>query len=204
MKLGYARVSTTNQSDSLSKQIELLKESGVDSEYIFKEMVTGTSTAQRNSLKELQKMARKGDEIVVTKIDRLARSISDLNKIVTDFNERGISVRFIKDNLYFESDSKNSINTLLFNILGSFAQFERDLIVERTSEGRERAKKEGKHMGRKPSSTKTQINKALKLHAERDKNGLSVADILKMTSVKKSTFYNELKKHQSSDPEQNF
>ncbi|WP_419744178.1 recombinase family protein (plasmid) [Macrococcoides bohemicum] len=201
MKLGYARVSTTNQSDSLNKQIELLKEDGVDSEYIFKEMVTGTSTAQRSALRELQKMARKGDEIVVTKIDRLARSISDLNNIVTDFNERGISVRFIKDNLYFESDSKNSINTLLFNILGSFAQFERDLIVERTSEGRERAKKEGKHMGRKPSSTKAQINKAIKLHAERDKNGLSVADILKMTSVKKSTFYNELKKHQMSDPE---
>ena len=82
-----------------------------------------------------------GDTILVTKIDRLARSISNLNKIVSDLNDRGVSVQFLKEQMLFSADDNNSINRLLFNILGSFAQFERDLIVERTSEGRERAKK---------------------------------------------------------------
>jgi DNA invertase Pin-like site-specific DNA recombinase len=82
---------------------------------------------------------------------------------------------------------------LLFNILGSFAQFERDLIVERTGEGRERAKKQGKHMGR-PAQDEKQINKALKLYSERESNGMSVNDIAKVTGVPRSTIYAELKK----------
>jgi DNA invertase Pin-like site-specific DNA recombinase len=86
-----------------------------------------------------------------------------------------------------------SLNTLLFNILGSFAQFERDIIVERTGEGRERAKKQGKHMGR-PAQNKKDIEKSLKLYNERETNDLSVNDIAKMTSVPRSTIYAELKK----------
>lgn len=82
-----------------------------------------------------------GDTLVVTKIDRMARSIIDLNNLVQELNAKKISVQFIKDNIEFiaEGDS-NSNQTLLYNILGSFAQFERDLIVERTTEGRDRAK----------------------------------------------------------------
>ncbi|PKF37403.1 resolvase, partial [Macrococcoides caseolyticum] len=154
MKIGYARVSTTNkQNDSLEKQIEILIENGADPDNIYQEKVTATSTAQRTQLKDMIRHARKGDTILVTKIDRLARSISDLNKIVSDLNDKGVSVQFLKEQMLFSADDNNSINRLLFNILGSFAQFERDLIVERTSEGRERAKKEGKHMGRKGSSS---------------------------------------------------
>lgn len=195
MNMGYARVSTTHkQDDSLEKQIEILIDNGADKDNIYKEKVTATSTAQRIQLKEMIKHSRNGDTILITKIDRLARSITDLNKIVTELNEKGVSIKFIKENMTFNADSSNSLNTLLFNILGSFAQFERDLIVERTTEGRERAKSQGKHMGRRSSSSPKEIKKAIELYKERLNNGLSVNDILKMTGVKRSTFYNELKK----------
>ena len=81
--------------------------------------------------------------MVVTKIDRLARSIMDLNKIVQELAQKGVKVKFIKEAMEFDgsNENNNSLQLLLFNILSSFAQFERDLIVERTTEGRERAKK---------------------------------------------------------------
>ncbi|PNZ34690.1 recombinase family protein, partial [Staphylococcus lutrae] len=173
-------------------QIAELKNNGA--EKIFLEKVTATSTKQRTELKAMIEHVRAGDIVIVTKIDRLARSISDLNRIVSSLNDKEVSVRFLKENMTFEADSNNSLNTLLFNILGSFAQFERDLIVERTSEGRERAKANGKKFGRKPSSTKKEIEKAIELYQKRNENGLSVGDILKTTGVKKSTFYYELKK----------
>ncbi|EGQ0370808.1 recombinase family protein [Staphylococcus pseudintermedius] len=190
MIIGYARVSTVGQ--NLDNQIEQLKEQGA--EKIYKEQVTATSTKQRVELKAMIENVRSSDIVVVAKIDRLARSISDLNKIVTELNTKGVSVKFLKEQMTFEAGNNNSLNTLLFNILGSFAQFERDLIVERTSEGRERAKANGKKFGRKPSSTVKDIAKAIELYKKRSENKLSVADILKMTDVKKSTFYHELKK----------
>ncbi|EJH4295147.1 recombinase family protein [Staphylococcus pseudintermedius] len=190
MIIGYARVSTVGQ--NLDNQIEQLKEQGA--EKIYKEQVTATSTKQRVELKAMIENVRSGDIVVVAKIDRLARSISDLNKIVTELNTKGVSVKFLKEQMTFEAGNNNSSNTLLFNILGSFAQFERDLIVERTSEGRERAKANGKKFGRKSSSTDKDIAKAIELYKKRSENKLSVADILKMTDVKKSTFYHELKK----------
>ncbi|ELJ9333316.1 recombinase family protein [Staphylococcus pseudintermedius] len=190
MIIGYARVSTVGQ--NLDNQIEQLKEQGA--EKIYKEQVTATSTKQRVELKAMIENVRSSDIVVVAKIDRLARSISDLNKIVTELNTKGVSVKFLKEQMTFEAGNNNSLNTLLFNILGSFAQFERDLIVKRTSEGRERAKANGKKFGRKPSSTDKDIAKAIELYKKRSENKLSVADILKMTDVKKSTFYHELKK----------
>lgn len=190
MIIGYARVSTVGQ--NLDNQIEQLKEQGA--EKIYKEQVTATSTKQRVELKAMIENVRSSDIVVVAKIDRLARSISDLNKIVTELNTKGVSVKFLKEQMTFEAGNNNSLNTLLFNILGSFAQFERDLIVERTREGRERAKANGKKFGRKPSSTDKDIAKAIELYKKRSENKLSVADILKMTDVKKSTFYHELKK----------
>ena len=200
MKIGYARVSTTNkQNDSLENQIKILIENGADPDNIYQEKVTATSTAQRTQLQDMIKHARKGDTIVVTKIDRLARSISDLNKIVSELNDKGVSVEFLKEQMLFKADDTNSINRLLFNILGSFAQFERDLIVERTSEGRDRALKEGKHMGRKGSSSAKDIKKAIDMYNNRDTNKMSVADILRVTGVKKSTFYHELKKVQQTN-----
>ncbi|MGG3693500.1 recombinase family protein [Heyndrickxia ginsengihumi] len=192
--VGYARVSTVGQDNGLETQKQLLNEAGC--RRIFFEKVTGTTTKKRNELKEVMEFVKEGDTLVVTKIDRLARSIIDLNKIVSELIKKGVNVKFLKENIEFKAgENNNSLQTLLFNILGSFAQFERDIIVERTGEGRERAKKQGKHMGR-PAQSKKDIEKALKLYHDRETNGLSVNDIAKMTSVPRSTIYAELKKIQ--------
>lgn len=190
MKIGYARVSTVGQ--DLETQEAILKAEGCERLYV--EKVTGTSTAPRKALASMLDNVRAGDTVYISKIDRLARSITDLNKIVSELNEKGVSVVFIKENMSFQAgDNASSINTLLFNILGSFAQFERDLIVERTTEGRERAKAQGKHMGRPASSSDRDIRKAIELMNDRANNGLSVADICKLTGVKRATLYARMK-----------
>lgn len=190
MLIGYARVSTVSQ--DYESQQQALKEVGCKTIYV--EKATGTSTAPRAELRRSIEHARKGDTLVVTKIDRLARSIIDLNKIVTELFEKGVNVRFISENMEFKADeTANSLQSLLFNVLGSFAQFERDMIVERTTEGRERAKRQGKHLGR-PSQPKAKVKQALELYDNRESNKLSVADISKTTGVPRSTIYNELKK----------
>lgn len=190
MKIGYARVSTVGQ--DYETQREILEDNGC--EKIYKEKMTGTSTAQRTEFKKLLDHVRADDEVYITKIDRLARSITDLNKIVQQLTDKGVSVHFISEGMTFKPDDKaSSMQTMMFNILGSFAQFERDLIVERTTEGRERAKKQGKHMGR-PAKPKQDIKKALKLYDEKAENKMSVTDISKVTGVPRSTIYHELKK----------
>ncbi|MDJ0332285.1 recombinase family protein [Planococcus sp. S3-L1] len=192
--IGYARVSTTSQENGLETQKALLEEAGATK--IFHEKLTGTSTKERAALKECLDYLRDGDTLVITKIDRLARSIFDLNQIVDQLKDRGINIKFLKENMLFEAiGQSNSLGTLLFNILGSFAQFERDLIVERTTEGRVRAKAQGKHMGRKASFSKKSMQKALEQYKNREENKMSVSDILKLNGIPKATFYIELKKH---------
>lgn len=191
MLIGYARVSTVGQ--EYETQRETLEATGCGK--IFVEKVTGTSTAQRKELRHMIEFARQGDTVVVTKIDRLARSIIDLNGIVAELAGKGVSVRFISENIEFtaEESGNNSLQTLLFNMLGSFAQFERDLIIERTAEGRERAKAAGKHMGR-PAQPKKNVERALSLYAKRKDNGMSISDIVKSTGVPKASLYAEMKK----------
>jgi len=190
MLIGYARVSTVGQDYETQK--EILENAGCEKTFV--EKVTGTSTSNRNELYHAMYHARNGDMLIVTKIDRLARSIIDLNKIVSELAEKGVGVRFVRENMEFKAGENNdSLQTLLFNVLGSFAQFERDLIVQRTTEGRERAKQQGKHMGR-PSQSKKEIKRALKMYAERETNKMSVSDIVKVTGIPRSTLYAEAKK----------
>lgn len=192
MKIGYARVSTIGQDYETQKEI-LLREG---CEKIFVEKASGI-TAQRTELRKAIEFARSGDTLVVTKIDRLARSIIDLHNIISKLSAKGVNVRFISENMEFSADrNANSLQILLFNVLGSFAQFERDLIVERTKEGRERAKKQGKHLGR-PSQPEKNIQKAIKLYQERESNGMSVSDIVKLTGVPRSTLYAKLKERKT-------
>ncbi|MDX6154525.1 recombinase family protein [Marinococcus sp. PL1-022] len=190
-RIGYARVSTFHQ--DFSSQQQLLEEAGCHR--IFTEKVTGTTAIEREQLREAIRYARPGDILVVTKIDRLARSIIDLNNIVHELASEGISVLFLKDNMEFNSkDDTNSMQTLLFNVLGSFAQFEADLIRERTTEGRERAKAQGKHMGRPGQSDKA-VQQALQLFENRATNKMSVNDIVKVTGVPRSTIYAKRKRN---------
>jgi DNA invertase Pin-like site-specific DNA recombinase len=181
--IGYARVSTVGQ--ELDLQIEKLKEYGCDK--IFMEKESGAKSDREELAKALDYL-RQGDKLVVYKLDRLARSTFDLHKIARQLEEKGIGAVFIKEQIDFTTPA----GKLMFTMLGAIAEFERDLINERTREGRERAKKQGKHMGRKGQDEKD-VKKALQLYQSRETNGLSVNDIAKMTGVPRSTIYAKAK-----------
>ena len=192
MKIGYARVSTVGQ--SLETQIEKLTAAGCEPDNIYKEKQTGTSTKHREALAELKRTVREGDTVMVSKIDRLGRSLVDLNKIVSDLVGKGAQVVFIDDNITF-SGKDDAMNKLIFNMLSSFAEFEREIIVQRTTEGRERALKEGRKFGRKISKAqRVAIDKALQMYDEREDKGYTVSYILDESGISRSTLYNELRK----------
>ena len=182
--VGYGRVSTRDQ--HLEIQEEKLKEYGC--EKIFMEKQSGAKS-DREELAKAMDYLREGDKLVVYKLDRLARSTFDLHKIAKDLEERGIGLVFIKEQIDFSTAS----GKLMFTMLGAIAEFERDLINDRTKEGRERAKAKGTHMGRKGKDEKD-VQKALKLYGERESNGLSVNEISRMTGVPRSTIYAKVKK----------
>ncbi|EAC9863297.1 TetR family transcriptional regulator [Listeria monocytogenes] len=197
MKLGYARVSTVGQ--DLETQKEKLLKQGIAEDYLYIEKKTGTTTRNREALKDLIKNSREGDIVYITKIDRLARSIIDLNNVMNEFFEKGVTVVFMDNNMTFSADAEsNPMQKLLFNVLGAFAEFERDMIVNRTTEGKIRAQQAGKKLGRK-GQPDVQIQKALRLMNKRDENNLSVSDIVKATGVPKATLYKKIKEKDCRD-----
>lgn len=137
-KYGYARVSTGGQ--ELNTQVELIEARGVSNDRIYKEKVTG-SNRDRDQLTALLEEITDGDTVYITKIDRLARSITDLKNLVDEINARGATVTFINDGLTFSPNENNPNSNLMLNMLGSFAEFEKDLITTRMQEGKAYAKK---------------------------------------------------------------
>ncbi|ADB69777.1 recombinase family protein [Listeria monocytogenes] len=191
MKLGYARVSTVGQ--DLQTQIEKLKNAGITDDYLFIEKKSGTTTRNRHELENLLKQARNGDHVFVTKIDRLARSIIDLNNVMNRFKEKGVSVTFLDNNMTFEADTENNaMQRLLFNVLGSFAEFERDMIVNRTGEGRQRAKAAGKKLGR-TGQPEEKIRRAIAMWKNRKQLDVSISEIVEDTGVPRATLYKKIK-----------
>lgn len=184
MLIGYARVSTVGQ--SLESQVEQLKEYGCQKIYMEKE--SGKNKTDRPELQNAIKALRPQDKLVVTKIDRLARSVRDLHNIAMELDGEGIGLVFLKEQIDFST----AAGKLMFTMLGAIGEFERDLIVSRTSEGRERAKKQGKHLGRKGQDEK-EVKKALQLYENRESNEMSVSDISKLTGVPRSTIYAKVK-----------
>ncbi|PHA58717.1 resolvase [Bacillus wiedmannii] len=179
--IGYARVSTKDQ--DLNLQIDKLTVYGC--EKIFKEKQSGAKS-DCEELAKVMEYLREGDTLVVYKIDRLARSTFDSHKIARDLEAKGIGLVFIKENIDFTTPA----GKLMYTMLGAIAEFERDLINERTAEGRERAKLQGKHLGRK-GKDENAVKQALKLYTESEANGLSV----KATGVSHSTIYVKIKEY---------
>lgn len=190
---GYTRVSTSNQ--DYQTQIQKLENAGA--EKIFSEKYTGTKKEGRRELKNLQDTVKKGDQVLVTKIDRLARSIVDLNSIVSSLNEKGVTVTFLDNSLTFEPNKKDSMQTLMMNMLGSFAQFERDLIVTRTQEGKQWHKANNKNY--REGRPKRVLNDRYK-HALELMKTHSMREVVKMTDISLSTL-KRIKK-QSREEEQ--
>src|SRR5574340_1546292 len=131
MKIGYARVSTFEQ--KLESQIEVLKEAGA--EEVFQEQFTGT-TVERPQFNLVFKKLKDGDTLIVTKLDRLARNTKEVLEIVQSLFNRGIKVHILNIGLIDNTPT----GQLIFTIFSAFAQFERDMIVNRTSEGKKYAK----------------------------------------------------------------
>jgi DNA invertase Pin-like site-specific DNA recombinase len=144
MLIGYARTSTADQAAGLEAQVTELNAAGV--EELFAEQVS--SVQRRDKLEEALKFIRKGDSLVVSKLDRLARSIPDLVRIIGTLEERQATLRVLAMNL----DTNTPTGRLLLNLVGSVAQFEREIMLERQREGVAKAKSEGKYKGRKPTA----------------------------------------------------
>jgi len=143
---GYLRVSSLDQNGV--RQLEGLV---LDKE--FTDKVSGKDV-KRPQLEAMQSFVREGDTVFCHSMDRLARNLDDLLRIVQGLTERGIHIVFVKENLTFTGED-SPMSNLLLSVMGSFAQFERELIRERQREGIAIAKREGKYSGRKPSLTPT-------------------------------------------------
>ena len=158
--IGYARVSTYGQ--TLDTQLEQLRAAGCSSRNIYREKVTGARADRRELLRMLDRLTP-GDVVMVTRIDRLARSTFDLFAIVKRIVDAGGQFRSLAEPW---ADTGTSTGRLMIAVLGGLADVERDLIRTRTAEGRSRAKARGKHMGRPPSLTPAQQKEATRRRAE--------------------------------------
>lgn len=147
-RIGYIRVSTLQQNPD--RQLE-----GIQLDRKFVDYASAKST-DRPQLKSLIDFVREQDTVIVHSMDRMARNVFDLRKIVTCLNSKKVQVHFLKENLMFNGND-SSMSNLMLTLMGAFAQFELDFIRERQAEGIEIAKKKGKFAGRKPKLTSEKI-----------------------------------------------
>ena len=178
MKVGYARVSSVDQ--NLDVQLETLKSFGC--EKIYQEKVSGTSTQGRNKLKECIEFVREGDELVITRIDRLARSVLDLQLIVKELSDKGVNLSATEQPI----STKDATSKCFLDMLGVFAELETNLRKERQNEGILRAKQKGIYKGRKSSIN---VNKIKELK----NSGMGATAIAKEMGIHRDSVYRVLK-----------
>ncbi len=176
-KFGYARVSTTDQ--DLTTQLEALKAAGC--EPIRSEKRSGTSRAGRAELDTLLAFLRPGDTLVVTRIDRLARSVGDLQDVVRELRAKGAHLKATEQPI----DTSTAAGKAFLDMLGVFAEFETSLRRERQMDGIAKAKAEGVYKGRKPSINADQVRT---LHAE----GVGPSEIAKRLGIGRASVYRAL------------
>ncbi len=179
MLIGYARTSTLEQEAGLEAQLRDLTALGCQK--VFSEQAS--SVGARQVLTEALDFARHGDTLVVTRLDRLARSVVHLGAIVEQLKAKGVALRILDLGI----DTGSATGELVLNLMGSIAQFERSMMLERQREGIAKAKGEGKYKGRKPTArAKTDEIKAL--HAE----GLSMGKIAVQLGIGKASVHRAL------------
>ena len=181
MKVGYARVSTNEQ--DLSLQLDALKEAGCEKTY--QDQVSGVK-AVRPGLQEALAYLRKGDTLVVWRLDRLGRSLKHLIETVNELEERGIGFQSLQESI----DTTTSSGRLIFHIFGALAEFERNLIRERTQAGLEAARARGRKGGRPKSlnAKKTEL-----LYELYDSKKHTVKEICEMMGISRPTLYSYLR-----------
>ena len=188
MRIGYARVSTREQ--HLDMQLTALKDAGC--ERIFQEQVSGVG--ERTELQTAMQYLRDGDCLVVYKLDRLGRSMKDLLAIIEQLQTKNISLVSLRDNI----DTGSTTGKLVMHIFAALAEFERDLIRERTGEGRAAAKKKGVRFGRPKQKQNDKAVACANLY----RSGMTVAQIQEQLYIKsKSTVYRFLRMNNTLIPQ---
>lgn len=194
MKYGYARVSSAGQ--NLTTQIKQLQEAGCDK--IYKEKVSGRKKEDREQFNLLLETVQKGDTIVVTKLDRFARSTKDALNTIEFLNRKNVSLIVLNmggDKI----DTGTAIGKLMITVLSGIAEFEADMIKERQLEGIEEAKRRGVYKGRPKKYTENNkgLQHALELFKNRDKNKLTVNEITAITKISRATLYRVVKEQET-------
>jgi DNA invertase Pin-like site-specific DNA recombinase len=179
-RIGYIRVSTTDQHPD--RQLEQLP-----LDRVFSDQASGKDT-QRPQLEALLAFVREGDTVVVHSMDRLARNLDDLRRLVQQLTRRGVRIEFVKEGLVFTGEDSPMAN-LLLSVMGAFAEFERALIRERQKEGIALAKKRGAYRGRKKSLSPVQIDELRK----RVKEGEQKAKVARSLGICRETLYQYLR-----------
>ncbi|EZT81225.1 transposon Tn552 resolvase [Staphylococcus aureus 88088-1] len=190
MKIGYARVSTGLQ--NLNLQEDRLNTHGC--EKIFNDYMSG-SKSKRPGLDKAIEFARSGDTIVVWRLDRLGRNMEDLITLVNELNERGVSFHSLEENITM--DKSSSTGQLLFHLFAAFAEFERNLILERSSAGRIAARARGRYGGRPEKLNKKDLNLLKTLYD----NGTPIKTIAEQWQVSRTTIYRYLNKLEDKEDE---
>jgi len=185
MLIGYARVSTDDQ--NLDLQRDALQ--AVGCERVFEDMVSG-ARADRTGLVTLMSMLRAGDTVVIWRLDRLGRSLKNLIELVERLESAKVGLRSLQENIATTSSG----GKLVFHLFGALAEFERNLIRERTQAGLVAARARGRMGGRPRRLDPVKLALAVKLHRERNH---TVEEICKMMGISKSTLYNYLDKAES-------
>lgn len=188
MKVGYARVSTTDQ--HLERQLDSLQ--AQDCERIYKEKMTGTK-ANRPELEKMLGTLRAGDTLVIESFSRLSRSTKDLLEIVEKLTGMGVNLISIKEQL----DTTTPTGKMMLTMLAALSQFERDIIVERTRDGLKAARARGRMGGRKPVGTDEVKQKALAMY---DANSLTNGEIAKASGVSTATLSRWIAARKRTEP----
>lgn len=178
--IGYARVSTRDQNPD--SQTDLLEQAGCDR--VFVDKASGV-LASRPKLDQALEYLRAGDVLVVTKLDRLSRSMRDLQRITEDLRERGVDFRVLSQGI----DTTTPAGRLFFHIVAAMSEFEHDLAVERTHEGLAAARARGRHGGRRPKLTPTKRDQARLMYESQKYTVQQIADAL---GVSRATIYRHL------------
>ena len=178
--VGYVRVSSTDQNEA--RQVEAL--TGTDR--LFVDKLSGKNT-ERPALTEMLGYVREGDTVRVASLDRLARNLDDLRRLVTELTAKGVRVEFVKEALTFTGEA-NPMSKLLLSMLGAVAEFERELIRERQAEGIAIAKAKGVYKGRKPALNAEQVEHAKSKVAA----GVPKAAVARDLGVSRQTLYSAL------------
>ena len=184
MKVGYARTSTLEQRSGLGTQIRELKDAGC--EKIFQEQVS--SVAPRPQLEAALDFIREGDTLLVTKLDRLARSTQHLLEIADKVKAKGANLNVLN----LAVDTGTATGKLLFTMIGAVATFEREMMLERQREGIARAKSEGKYRGRKPTA-RARADEVVALISR----GLGPTDIARQLGIGRASVYRILESQSS-------